>query len=208
MKAFLVFTALFFASVALAAEAPKPRKVVVYACESGQDLMAKIKSCTDNKVAQAAAEACGKALDKEWANAQAELGTVLSVSQKNLDTKQQADFFHSHSDLQLAMDKLESLIEITQENAEKLANYPRVMFDNPYAEAGLKGSSSCYKNPFKGVAKVVADLDQKIEQAEAALAATDDLRAVSQARDDGISASLTRGAAHGVLAAKPVPVAA
>jgi hypothetical protein len=179
------------------AAAPSKDAKVYAACEDPASLETKIHSCTDNVIAEKAATACRDALVAEWVQANAQLSSVMSVSKKNLDTKQQADFSNSHSDMQLAIDRLASLIILTEDSADKLAQYPRIMFDNPYAASGLEGSSNCYKQSFLAIGKVVKDLDKKADEGEDALAATDKLRGVSQARDDGIGTSLSHSVATG-----------
>jgi hypothetical protein len=188
---------------ALAGNQARDAKVYV-ACEDPATLEPKIRSCTDNVIAEKAAAACRAALVAEWNRASAELTAIMSVSQKSLDTKQQADFNHSHSDMQLAIDRMANLIILTEESADKLAQYPRIMFDNPYAAAGLEGSSSCYKDSFLAIGRVVKDLDKKADEGEDALAATDKLRGVSQARDDGIGTSLN----HSVASRRSVGIGA
>jgi hypothetical protein len=171
------------------------------ACLPAAGIADEIESCTDNARAQQRADSCRSALLAAWSAANGELEKVMSLGKKNLDTKQQADFLHSHQDMQLAIDKLNQLVSRTEQAADMLAEYPRVMFDNPYAEPGLVGSSKCYVGPFKGIEKLVQDLDQKAEEGRDALEAVDQLRGISQARDDQIRGSFS-GRATGLGAAR------
>jgi hypothetical protein len=175
-----------------AGEAGQDALRIQAACADAADLEGDIQSCTDNTVAEQHALACRDALLGAWEKANAELTGVMAAARQKLDAKQQQDFFRSHADMELAIDKMQKLVDDTEAGADRLAQYARVMFDNPYADPGLVGSSNCYKSHFLAISKIVDDLDQKARQGLDAIASVDELRGVSQARDDGLGTTATQ----------------
>lgn len=186
MKYQIILWALL-ASAPVFAEGPAEKKITIVACEAPESIEQRISSCTDDVIAEKAARACHDALIREWNRANAELASVMGAAKNDANTKQRAGFSNSHGDMQLAIDKLAELIVVTEKAADRIANYPPVMIDNPYAGAGLEGSSNCFKSPYLAISKIVKDLDLKADEGEDALATADKLRGVSQARDDGIA---------------------
>jgi len=184
---FPLFLWFLLASTPALAGGPAKKTVDISACETPESLLRRIASCSDNVLAERAALACHDSLVREWKTANAELATVMSGAQSEINTQQQADFSHSSGDMQLAIGKLAELILVTETAADRLAKYPNVMIDNPYALAGLNGSSECFKSSYRAISKIVNDLDQKSDQGENALAATAKLRGVSQAREQGLT---------------------
>jgi hypothetical protein len=138
-------------------------------------------------MASRSAGVCRQSLIAAWNRASGELAQVMSVARKDAESKQQADFFNSHSDLQKAVAKIDSLIDATERAADMLAEYPKVMFDNPYASYGLVGSSNCYKNAFLEISKIVDDLDIKVNEGIAAREAANKLRGISEDREEAIA---------------------
>jgi hypothetical protein len=165
-------------------------------CLSKKELLEKIQFCSDNDKAVHSAKACYQEVISAWNQANGELQRILSVSKKVDGSKQHEEFTFSEADYRKASSKLKELITFTKSRADLLAEYPRVMMDDPMVLT-VAGSLPCYQNAFAKIEKLVQLLDDKAAEGIHARSEAKKLARISDGFEQGTESVGMQGVSVG-----------
>ncbi|MGZ3651581.1 MAG: hypothetical protein ACXVB9_01320 [Bdellovibrionota bacterium] len=193
------------ASVARAS--PAELAAVEAACDAPQKIEEKVSYCSENTEAVASATRCKNALKKMWDNAPRDVDPAFAKLFQNNDGKQQLNFKDSHTDYQTTMTNLSSLVGVTQDKADFVAQYPVVMVDYPGASDDPSLSAPCYNEEVDKIQAIVNEMDKMILQGKATYAEAGNLRGIGVARDDHIDSTLGADLVRGLASAPARPAA-
>jgi hypothetical protein len=158
-------------------------------CLHADELDASIKYCSQNVLAEQSAKECSDKISQAWKDASKDLSLLAAGAQGN----QNLGMENSDEKYQLAMERLEALIVLTEKNADILAQYPKVMVDNR-SMRGPIDSLPCYKTVFQKIQDIVLDLDHKAAQGAKVLASTTELHKRLRQATNGVESSASSNA--------------
>lgn len=160
-------------------------------CQSVYALDKQIRYCTDNTLAQLAAQECAAQVTKAWSDAAQE----VAVLEEGAGSGQRGDFGQSQEKYDTATERLRTLADETEKAADMIASYPSVMVDMAGMESWNE-SLPCFRDVYDQIQSTVTRLDRETNQGRKVLANAVRLRAGAARLARGVG---TRGGAATAL---------